>query len=431
MKLSVTGPIGGLMLAGALIPGSALADSDTDFEPAGFAATESVDNHMPDGTEASPPIDFTNNCVQAWFVPTVRLRPGSDTDEEVVDISGADSDHGKVWRMSSAFDPGALGNNPHSANSGDVSGETGAANDAGCGPPTTADFYAEFEFRSATGAAQPDHRTLISANSGDQRHGFVDILDNGVDGFDLGFFEAADGCIFPFTQIASSLAYDAWHKIGIEIFFVDGLAAGTAGSSGAVGNDVVNIYLDGALIHSGTSSESCVGAQSVDRLLFETRNEDAGFAGAGLYFDNVLVTDVCPEGECNVAVGFDIKPRGCRNPLASKARGVLPAAILGTSDFDVTELDPSTVSLEGVPPLRFNFEDVATPFEPLVGKEDPFDCTNAGPDGETDMTLKFDNQAIIDALGPLSRGDVLVLELNGELMDGTPVVGEDVVVVVN
>lgn len=47
------------------------------------------------------------------------------------------------------------------------------------------------------------------------------------------------------------------------------------------------------------------------------------------------------------------------------------------------------------------------------------------------MTLKFDNQAIIDAVGPVSRGDVLVLELTGELFDETPIVGEDVVVVVN
>lgn len=81
-------------------------------------------------------------------------------------------------------------------------------------------------------------------------------------------------------------------------------------------------------------------------------------------------------------------------------------------------------------PLRFNFEDVAAPFDPFAGKEEPFHCTNKGPDSETDMPLKFDNQAIIDAVGPVSRGDVLVLELTGELFDDdTPIVGEDVVVV--
>lgn len=55
------------------------------------------------------------------------------------------------------------------------------------------------------------------------------------------------------------------------------------------------------------------------------------------------------------------------------------AAILGTSALDVTEIDPSTVRLEGVAPLRFNFEDVATPFEPFTGKEGSLRLHERGP----------------------------------------------------
>lgn len=135
--------------------------------------------------------------------------------------------------------------------------------------------------------------------------------------------------------------------------------------------------------------------------------------------------DTCPLPGLQVPV--DIKPTSCPNPLNVKSKGVLPVAILGTADFNVSDVDPSTVTLEGVSPLRWNLEDVATPFEPVVGREAADDCTTAGPDGFVDLTFKFDTQAVVDALGPVNDGDVLVLSLEGELTDGTNFSGEDVV----
>jgi len=131
-------------------------------------------------------------------------------------------------------------------------------------------------------------------------------------------------------------------------------------------------------------------------------------------------------------VPVDIKPQSCRNPLNVKDKGVLPVAILGTDVFDATQVDPDLVRLEGVAPLRWDQEDVATPFEPFTGKEDAFDCTEEGPDGFLDLTLKFDAQEIIAALGDVNDGDVRVLPLTGNLLeefDGTPIQGEDVVVI--
>lgn len=130
----------------------------------------------------------------------------------------------------------------------------------------------------------------------------------------------------------------------------------------------------------------------------------------------------------------DIKPSSCPNPLNVKAKGVLPVAILGTGEFDATQVDPASVTLEGVSPLRWDWEDVATPFgPPFVGKDDVYDCTEEGPDGYMDLTLKFDKQEVVAALGDVSDGDVLVLELAGNLLPefhGGPFVGEDVVVIV-
>ena len=128
-----------------------------------------------------------------------------------------------------------------------------------------------------------------------------------------------------------------------------------------------------------------------------------------------------------IEVSVDIKPGSCPNPLNVKAKGVLTAAILGTEDFDVTQIEPASVRLVGVLPLRWALEDVATPFE--GDKDDCGDCTEEGPDGFLDLTLKFDMQAIVAALGDVEDGDCLVLTLEGQLLDGTPIVGEDVVVI--
>ena len=129
-------------------------------------------------------------------------------------------------------------------------------------------------------------------------------------------------------------------------------------------------------------------------------------------------------------VPVDIKPQSCPNPLNVKSQGVLPVAILGTADFDVTQVDIASVRLEGIDPIRSSFEDVATPFEPFTSKEDcSLDCTEEGPDGHMDLTLKFYTQEVVEVLGEVSDGDCLVLKLTGVQYDGTPIEGEDVVVI--
>ena len=128
---------------------------------------------------------------------------------------------------------------------------------------------------------------------------------------------------------------------------------------------------------------------------------------------------------------MDIKPTSCRNPLSTRKRGRLPVAILGTEDLDVADIDVTTVRLEGIAPERSNIEDVATPFIPYTGKSDAFDCTTDGPDGFDDLTLKFDQRDVVDALGSVSDGDVLVLTLTATLIDGTEIRGEDVVVILD
>ena len=108
-------------------------------------------------------------------------------------------------------------------------------------------------------------------------------------------------------------------------------------------------------------------------------------------------------------------------------------AVAGTDQLDVTTIDPSTVTLVGVSPLRFAYEDVATPIEPFLGKESCSQCTEEGADGYLDLSLKFDRPAVIAAIeatqGPVADGEYLALPLEGQLFDGRSIAGEDVVVI--
>ena len=130
---------------------------------------------------------------------------------------------------------------------------------------------------------------------------------------------------------------------------------------------------------------------------------------------------------------LDINPGSCPNPLNVKEMGVLPAAILGTEVFDVSQIDPDSVLLEGVAPLRWSMKDVAKPYGPIIGKGDAFDCNEYGSDGNVDLSLKFNTQEVVAALGDVMDRDVLVLHLTGNLKEefgSTPFFGEDVVLII-
>lgn len=129
-----------------------------------------------------------------------------------------------------------------------------------------------------------------------------------------------------------------------------------------------------------------------------------------------------------IEVPFDVKPSGCPSPVIRNARGDLPTAIMGSADLDVRQIDVSTVALGGVRAHRSAVQDVGAPAEPYIGKTAE-DCNAAGPDGFPDLTLKFDNAAVAALLEDVRRGDTATLSLTGALVDGTPIVGEDVVVV--
>ena len=124
----------------------------------------------------------------------------------------------------------------------------------------------------------------------------------------------------------------------------------------------------------------------------------------------------------------DIKPTSCPNPVNVKSTGVLPVAILGSEVFDVNQIDIASLEILGVQPIRSSIEDVAAPVTEEALPEDCL-CTTVGPDGYPDLTLKFDSQQIIEAIGPVEDGEMIILTLTGLLQDETVIEGTDCVLI--
>jgi hypothetical protein len=123
-----------------------------------------------------------------------------------------------------------------------------------------------------------------------------------------------------------------------------------------------------------------------------------------------------------ISVFVDIKPGSDRNPVNCKSKGKLPVAILGTAGFDVTTIDPSSVWLEGFPAVKWAIEDVSIPIYDEEGS-----VIGEGPDGFDDLILKFDMEEVAVALGLVSDGDVVELQLTGYSSAGWFLGGDNVV----
>jgi streptogramin lyase len=131
-----------------------------------------------------------------------------------------------------------------------------------------------------------------------------------------------------------------------------------------------------------------------------------------------------------IPVYVDIKPGSWPNPINIGSKGVFAVAICGTKDFNVTTIDPATVKIyiegveDGVVPLRWSYEDVATPWTGEAGGGHAL-----GGDGYLDLVFHFDTQAVVTGLGLDEHvGETIPLIIMGNLYEefgGTPIIGQD------
>ena len=72
------------------------------------------------------------------------------------------------------------------------------------------------------------------------------------------------------------------------------------------------------------------------------------------FYGNIPINLVILESEMEV----DIKPGNDENNINLKSKGVVPAAVLTTDDFDAATIDPASAKLAGASPERWKLEDV-------------------------------------------------------------------------
>jgi hypothetical protein len=141
----------------------------------------------------------------------------------------------------------------------------------------------------------------------------------------------------------------------------------------------------------------------------------------------------------HIDINVDIKPGSCPNPINYKDNGLVTIAICGTEDFDVTTIDPTSIRLKrtgvgsSVEPVRWNYEDAATPFTGNEGCSDCCGCHTLTGDGYQDLVLKFKVRDVINTLSlVLDSRENIPLTITGKLKkeyDGTPIEGQDCVLV--
>jgi len=158
-------------------------------------------------------------------------------------------------------------------------------------------------------------------------------------------------------------------------------------------------------------------------------------------------------------VVMDIKPGSCPNPLntnTNTAKALVSVVILGDQKLDVTKIKVESLRLNGeavegvederpveavkvvkkVQHVKANYEDLTTPFDkkrdaPTEDRK-AYQCNELGGDGIKDLVLKFDRQLLVDTIGDKQYMDPnqadLTFTMTGELLDGTPIKGVDLMV---
>ncbi|MCB2205059.1 T9SS type A sorting domain-containing protein [bacterium] len=126
----------------------------------------------------------------------------------------------------------------------------------------------------------------------------------------------------------------------------------------------------------------------------------------------------------------DVKAGSCPNSVNVNSNGKLPVTIVGTPWFDVSDIDPATVRINGVAPTgNSGMSDNTMPY--LGFASDCYDCNLGGADGYTDRTFKFKMQDIVATLGGPANGDCVQLTVTGMLTDNTPFEGSDVIRIID
>lgn len=286
-------------------PAAPAADATTPVAPAA-PATPVTDTTSADDAQTSsedravtvaPVYTSDNGTFDTMFsTGSVNTQHGwtvtnSSFDQEIVDNQAAGGPEAfglKALRFSNSYASGSFGDQMFAAPLAGSVGENGAT--AGSFPAGVRDnhFEMSFDFVSTMATEQPGLTVNLSPDRGDgSRMSFVRLTDTAT-GIDVALNEVKGGTVPEFveTVVKTGLDRTAVHNVKLTFDAVNGPS-----------NDVVKVYVDGVLVHTGTSWEDYYRyagvveptPRIVKTLLFRA-NTAAGVAGKGFLFDHVALS---------------------------------------------------------------------------------------------------------------------------------------------
>lgn len=225
------------MIKQFLVSASLVTLSAFTFVTPAFADSVSVNFESPTYTLG------TINAQNGWSSLGAAGSGCALYDHAVANSLGTLGFGGQSLRISNAVVSGCFSDQTFSKSLVDEAGETAAINSGFSGGTRQKHFEAQFSIASASPSAQQNGLYLsVSPDRGDgARMSYLRFEDN-AGGIDVFFddYSAAD-----FNEVlVSTLDRTVPHTIKFSMDFVDGPA-----------NDVVKIYVDGNLAHTGTSWE--------------------------------------------------------------------------------------------------------------------------------------------------------------------------------
>ncbi|KKT98724.1 MAG: Cna B domain protein [Candidatus Collierbacteria bacterium GW2011_GWC2_45_15] len=251
-------------------------------------------------TDSPPPV-CNGSTFDSFSLGSVNGQGGwkvtGSYDQEIVNNTYGLSEFGcKTFRLSNAVATGSFGDQTFSYSLGNEAGETSAQNNGLSGGTRQNHFEAQFDIASAISNQQTGLSISISPDRGDgARMSYLRFADQS-DKIHVYFDDYVSG--FVETEI-DTLNRNKSYTIKFVMDFVDGPA-----------NDIVKIYIDGSLKHTGTSWEDYYRdfehnpTRTVDSLLLRAGGTGGvpGNNGKGFIFDNfslsssTVVVPVCGNG---------------------------------------------------------------------------------------------------------------------------------------
>lgn len=183
-----------------------------------------------------------------------------------------------------------------------------------------------------------------------------------------------------------------------------------------------------------TTDDYTIGLENEDGTDGVSFSGDQAVAGACFEF----LPDVL-NSPCALPLQVDIVPESCPNPFNAVSRGAVWVSIAGSASFDVNDIDVHTVYLtraDGVGAGVSPFEGPPGPFTVYEDSVTPFygassNCHELGPDGYTDVSMRFHNQRIQEflQLDTFTPGEQVEVRLSGFTTSGAWFEGLDTITI--